>query len=110
MARALQAGDWPTAGELMYASHESLRDDYEVSSPELDVIVEEARALGPERGVIGCRMTGAGFGGCAVSLVKTDAMRSITKKIGEAYEKKTGNHAAIFWSRPAAGASVLKQP
>jgi galactokinase len=106
-ARALQAGQWPKVGELMYASHASLRDDFEVSCPELDAIVDIARGLSISQGMIGCRMTGAGFGGCAVSLVRTDAVRFITHKIEQGYEQKTGNQAAIFSSRPAGGARVL---
>lgn len=107
-AAALQAADWLAVGQLMYASHASLRDDYEVSCPELDTVVELARVLGQAEGVFGCRMTGAGFGGCAVSLIRTEAALPITRKLGEAYEKKTGSQATIFSSRPAAGARILK--
>ena len=107
-ARAIQASDWAAAGRLMYASHASLRDDYEVSCPELDTVVEIAQAMGDEGGVIGCRMTGGGFGGCAVSLVKTNAVQRITRSLDAAYEKKTGTQASIFSSRPAAGARILK--
>src|SRR5262249_38152640 len=64
-AKAIGASDWPTVGRLMYASHASLRDDYEVSCPELDAVVEISRGIGEEGGMLGCRMTGAGFGGCA---------------------------------------------
>jgi galactokinase len=108
MARAIQASDWPAVGQLMYASHSSLRDDYEVSCPELDTVVEIAQAMGAGAGVIGCRMTGGGFGGCAVSLVKTEAVQRITRALDAAYEKKTGRQTTIFSSRPAAGARVLK--
>jgi len=107
-AKAIQASDWDAVGRLMYESHASLRDDYEVSCPELDIVVEIARAMGKAEGVIGCRMTGAGFGGCAVSLVATDAVLRITRKLDEAYEKQTGKQTTIFSSRPAAGARVLK--
>jgi galactokinase len=107
-ARAIQASDWAAAGRLMYASHASLRDDYEVSCPELDTVVGIAQAMGDEGGVIGCRMTGGGFGGCAVSLVKTNAVQRITRSLDAAYEKKTGTQASIFSSRPAAGARILK--
>jgi galactokinase len=107
-AQAIQNSDWPTVGRLMYASHASLRDDYEVSCPELDTVVEMAQAMGPEAGIIGCRMTGGGFGGCTVSLVKTDAVQRITRNVDPAYEKTTGRQASIFSSRPAAGARVLK--
>ena len=107
-AKAIQASDWPAVGKLMYASHASLRDDYEVSCPELDAAVDLMQAIGENGGVIGCRMTGAGFGGCVVSLVKTDAVRSITRAIDGPFEKKTGKQATIFSSRPAAGARLLK--
>ncbi len=107
-ADAIRASDWPTVGRLMYASHASLRDDYEVSCAELDVVVDIAQAIGENGGVIGCRMTGGGFGGCAVSLVKADAAASITRAIDGAYEKRSGRQAIIFSSRPAAGARMLK--
>jgi galactokinase len=107
-ARAIQASDWATAGQLMYASHASLRDDYQVSCPELDVVVEIAQEMGEAGGVIGCRMTGGGFGGCAVSLVRTEAVKRITRSLDAAYEKKAGGQAFIFSSRPAAGARILK--
>jgi galactokinase len=106
-ARALQASDWAAVGRLMYASHASLRDDYAVSCPELDSVVEIAQGMGDGGGVVGCRMTGGGFGGCAVSLVKTDAVQRITRSLDAAYEKKTGRQATIFSSRPAAGARIL---
>jgi galactokinase len=108
MAKAIQASDWPAVGEAMYASHASLRDDYEVSCPDLDTVVEVAQAMGAAAGVIGCRMTGGGFGGCAVSLVKTDQVPRITRALDAAYEKKTGRQTTIFSSRPAAGARMLK--
>ena len=107
-ARAIQASDWAVVGRLMYGSHASLRDDYEVSCPELDAVVEIAQGIGEAGGVIGCRMTGGGFGGCAVSLVKTEAVQRITRSLGAAYEKKAGTQASIFSSRPAAGVRILK--
>jgi galactokinase len=107
-AEGVRASDWPSVGRLMYASHRSLRDDYEVSCQELDTIVEIAEAIGPAGGMIGCRMTGGGFGGCAVALVKTDAVDAISKKLAAEYKKKTGIAATIFVSRPAAGAMVIK--
>ena len=93
----------------MYASHDSLRDDYEVSCPELDIIVDIARSIPAEEGMIGCRMTGGGFGGCAVSLVRTEAVTAMTRKFEQAYESKTRSLPGIFSSRPAAGARVLSQ-
>jgi galactokinase len=107
-AGRVRASDWPQVGELMYASHRSLRDDYEVSCAELDALVEIAESIGLPGGVFGCRMTGGGFGGCVVALVKSDAVAAISKKLGADYKKKTGMDATIFGSRPAAGASVIK--
>ena len=107
-AEGIRHSNWPTVGNLMYASHNSLRDDYEVSCAELDVVVEIAEQIGRVGGVYGCRMTGGGFGGCCVALVKADAVDAITKKISADYKMKTGIDAAIFSSRPAAGATILK--
>jgi galactokinase len=107
-AGRVQASDWPKVGELMYASHRSLRDDYEVSCAELDALVEIAESIGMSGGVFGCRMTGGGFGGCVVALVKSDAVAAISEKLAADYKKKTGLEATIFGSRPAAGASILK--
>jgi galactokinase len=107
-AEGVRAANWTTVGQLMYASHASLRDDYEVSCKELDAVVEIAERIGIKGGVFGCRMTGAGFGGCAVALVKTEAVDLITNRLAAEYRKKTGNEPTIFVTRPAAGASVLK--
>jgi len=107
-AEGVRASNWPTVGQLMYASHRSLRDDYEVSCKELDTIVEIAESIGLKGGMIGCRMTGGGFGGCTVALVKSDAIEAISKKIAADYKKKTGIEPTIFVSRPAAGATVIK--
>ena len=107
-AEGIRASNWPTVGQFMYASHYALRDDYEVSCKELDVVVEIAEEIGLKGGVYGCRMTGGGFGGCAVALVKTEAVDAITKKIATDYKAKTGIDATIFSSHPAAGATIIK--
>jgi len=107
-AEGVRASNWETVGQLMYASHASLRDDYEVSCKELDAIVEIAGTIGVKGGIYGCRMTGGGFGGCTVALVKTENVEAITKQISADYKKKTKIDAAIFVSRPAAGATVIK--
>ena len=107
-AEGIRASSWPSVGNLMYASHSSLRDDYEVSCAELDVVVEIADNIGRAGGVYGCRMTGGGFGGCCVALVKADDVASITKKISADYKSQTGIDATIFSSRPAAGATIIK--
>jgi galactokinase len=91
----------------MYASHASLRDDYEVSCAELDLVVELADKIGVKGGVLGCRMMGAGFGGCAVALIQADQAKRIAESIGEAYLRATRNYAGIFLSRPGAGASLM---
>lgn len=90
---ALKEGDVEEFGRLMNASHVSLRDDYEVTGVELDTLVEEAWKLD---GVIGSRMTGAGFGGCTVSLVKDEAIDTFIERVGGAYLKKIG-YAADFY-------------
>ncbi len=90
---ALKADDVEQFGKLMNASHVSLRDDYEVTGIELDTLVEEAWKID---GVIGSRMTGAGFGGCTVSIVKTDAIDHFIDKVGSAYKEKIG-YAADFY-------------
>ena len=107
-AAGIRASNWPGVGNLMYASHASLRDDYEVSCQELDVVVEIAEHIGYTGGVYRCRMTGGGFGGCAVALVKTEAVEAITKRMATDYHLKTGIEAIIFSSRPAAGATIIK--
>ena len=107
-AKGIRQSKWPTVGQLMYASHAALRDDYEVSCKELDAVVEVAEGIGYKGGVYGCRMTGGGFGGCCVALMKADAVESITKKISTDYKAKTGIGATIFASRPAAGAMIIK--
>ena len=106
-AEALKIGDWETVGAQMYASHDSLRDDYEVSVPEIDALVDIARNIGMKGGVIGSRITGGGFGGCTVSLVKTDKVDEITQIFKEEYKKRVGKDATIFSTRPAQGARVL---
>lgn len=90
---ALKAGNLTEFGELMNASHVSLRDDYEVTGIELDTLAEEAWKV---PGVIGSRMTGAGFGGCSVSIVKDEAVDAFIQGVGEAYKKKIG-YAADFY-------------
>ncbi|WP_168205195.1 galactokinase [Bythopirellula goksoeyrii] len=107
-AEAIAAGEWKRVGELMYGSHDSLRDDYEVSCKELDTLVEAARELGPEAGVIGSRMTGGGFGGCTVTLVRTDQADRIAEAICKKYHEQTGIEATAFVTPPARGAHVIK--
>lgn len=91
--KALKANDIKTFGELMNASHVSLRDDYEVTGIELDTLAEEAWKC---RGVIGARMTGAGFGGCGVAIVENDAIDEFITNVGKAYKEKIG-YAADFY-------------
>lgn len=85
--KALKAGEIDKFGQMMNASHVSLRDDYEVTGLELDTMAEEAWKI---PGVIGSRMTGGGFGGCTVSLVKEEAIDTFIEKVGAAYKAKTG--------------------
>jgi galactokinase len=104
---AVRSRDWAGAGELMYASHRSLRDDYEVSCRELDALVEIACGIGQRGGVWGARMTGGGFGGCAVILVRPEAVTEVTDRMKLAYREKTGLGSRIFATGAAAGAGVV---
>ena len=106
-ARALAAGDADAAGSLMYESHRSLRDDYEVSCAELDVLVDVARELGRGAGVHGARMTGGGFGGCTVTLVETERVDLVAEELRRQYDRRTGRKLDVFASRPARGARLL---
>ncbi len=106
--RAFESGDVRKAGALFYESHDSLRDDYEVSCTELDVLVEAARALGEASGVYGARMTGGGFGGSAVILAKSERVEAVGRELGRAYELQTGRAMDAFVSRPARGAHRLE--
>ncbi len=90
---ALKAGDIETFGKLMNASHVSLRDDFEVSCEELDVLAEEAWKV---PGVLGSRMTGGGFGGCTVSIVKDEAVEDFKKLVGEAYRNRVGYDCTFY--------------
>jgi galactokinase len=108
-AAAVKAGAWPEVGRLMYASHDSLRDDYEVSCRELDLLVDLARTLSSSAGVIGSRMTGGGFGGCTVSLVETPKVDAIAEHLARMYRAQTGIEPSILTSRPARGAHVISK-
>lgn len=90
---ALKQNEMETFGKLMNASHRSLRDDYEVTGMELDTLTSEAWKI---EGVLGSRMTGAGFGGCTVSIVKEEAIDTFIENVGKAYKDKIG-YAADFY-------------
>ncbi|MDR1958204.1 MAG: galactokinase [Planctomycetaceae bacterium] len=107
-ADALIAEDWAACGNLMYQSHFSMCTDFEITTPYLDLLVSLARWLGVEGGVYGSRMTGGGFGGCTVSLVKTDKVEEVSNKIREGYKAVTGIEPTIFATRPAQGAAVIE--
>lgn len=101
---ALKAGNVKRFGELMNASHDSLRDDYEVSCLELDAMVDAARKVD---GVYGARMTGAGFGGCTVSLVREDAVESFKEQVGREYREATGMEPKFYVCQASDGASRI---
>ncbi len=103
-AAALSGNDFQTMGELMYASHESLREDYQVSCKELDALVEIASRV---EGVVGARMTGGGFGGCTVSLVRRDALEEFHKAVESQYRATTGITPSIYVSEARDGAREL---
>jgi galactokinase len=103
-AGALSAGDSAEMGRLMSASHQSLRDDYQVSCRELDILVESAEA---QPGVFGARMTGGGFGGCTVNLVERSSFESFREKVSRAYQEKTGIIPEIFAVQANSGAGEV---
>ncbi|MEM9353713.1 MAG: galactokinase [Planctomycetota bacterium] len=107
-AEAFRARRWSDVGDLMYASHASMRDDFEISVPEIDSLVEAAQELGEPNGVFGSRMTGGGFGGCTVTLVQAGEAERVAKAIAGNYKQATGIDAEYFVSRPALGAHLLK--
>jgi galactokinase len=100
-AEALAAANWSRVADLMCASHASLRDDYQVSCPELDFVAATANLL---KGVLGCRMTGGGFGGCAVALVQAQQTEAVMNELAAAYRRHFGHDAALFVTRPVDGA------
>ncbi len=102
---AMEAGDLAQLGELLNASHESLRDDYAVSCPELDTMVELARQ---QPGVYGSRMTGAGFGGCTISLVADQHATAFAAAVAPAYKAATGLEPQIYICTASAGAGEVK--
>ena len=104
-ADALEAGDVERVGELMYRSHESLRDRYEVSCDELDLVVDLARGTD---GAVGARMTGGGFGGSAVCLVREDAVPSFAARVEAEYAAETGVDPDIYECATADGVSVRR--
>jgi galactokinase len=102
-ADALRGGDVDTFGRLMVASHASLRDDYDVSGPELDALVATAQYT---PGVYGARMTGAGFGGCVIALVAADRAEPVAAEIGRAYDALTGRTSTTLLCRASDGTRV----
>ncbi|HEX8915720.1 MAG TPA: galactokinase [Humisphaera sp.] len=111
IARTVQAAeqlgrrDYDAVGQLMYESHASLRLDYEVSTEELDLLVEEASKV---RGVYGARMTGAGFGGCIVALVQPRAVEPLTEHLKKNYTARVGKEPQVYVTSATAGASVIE--
>jgi galactokinase len=103
-AAAVEAGDWTRAGRLMAESHTSLRDDFEVSCRELDLICE---AAGTVAGVFGCRMTGGGFGGCAVALIDAARADSIAIDVRARCGASLGVEPPVFATGAAGGARLV---
>jgi galactokinase len=103
-AQVMQRGDAVTLGKLMNASHDSLRDDFEVTNKELNIMVDCARAAS---GCYGARMTGAGFGGCAVALVQGHAAEAFAGSVSAAYQNETGLTPSLYICHAANGAEVV---
>jgi galactokinase len=105
-ASALETGDVAAFGRLMADSHYSLRDDYEVSTPELDLMVELASG---QQGVYGARMTGGGFGGCTINLVDAAHAEAVQQRLEQNYEAKTGLRPTILICEASDGAGVVAE-
>ena len=105
-ADALAAGDLALFGRLMTDSHASMRDDFEISCPEVDTMVELNAAV---EGVYGARMTGGGFGGCTISLVDAGAVDTFTGRVAAGYRAATGLEAQIFIGSPGAGVGAVAE-
>ena len=103
-ASALESGDVARFGELMLESHESLRNDYEVSCQELDLMVEIASG---QEGVLGARMTGGGFGGCTINLVKAGASANFRQRVSETYQAVTGHRPDVYITNASEGAGAV---
>ena len=102
--KSFVAGDLVKFGELLNASHESLKNDYEVTGLELDTLAETAQK---QPGVLGARMTGAGFGGCAIALVAHDKVADFEKAVGDEYEKVVGYPASFYVAQIGSGSTKL---
>jgi len=103
-AGALRSNDCEWFGELMYESHRSLREDYEVTCDELDWMVELARNV---QGVYGARMTGGGFGGCTINMVRTGAVGRFQREVTAGYRERTGITPALYVTTAQAGAGEV---
>jgi galactokinase len=101
---ALRAGDLTRLGHLINASHESLRSDFEVSNNALDVMVDIAQS---QPGCYGARMTGAGFGGCAVAIVARASVQEFVGRVSEIYTSKTDHHPMVYVCEATDGTSVV---
>ncbi|MBT8096711.1 MAG: hypothetical protein KJO19_06710, partial [Woeseia sp.] len=100
--------DWVRFGDLMYRSHDSLRNDFEVSCEEIDTLVDMARNIGVAAGVYGARMTGGGFGGCVVALIEKIKADDIVEELTTAYRRATDKVLSAYVSSPASGARLLE--
>jgi galactokinase len=101
---ALRGGDLEGAGEALYASHRSLQRDYEVSCPESDLLVDASRPLA---GVLGARMTGAGWGGCTLHLVRAGRAEAVAGELGDRFEASFGRRPR-YWTTPAGDSAALE--
>ncbi|MFK8032170.1 MAG: galactokinase [Gammaproteobacteria bacterium] len=107
---AIANKDWREVGRLMHESHLSLSNDYETSCPELDIINNIAHDMGQDSGLYGARITGGGFGGCAVALIEREHLESIVTTLSARYLEATGIELEAYSSSPSFGARVTTQP
>lgn len=104
----INSGSWSSAGQVLFESHASLRDDFQVSSTRLDWIVDVAKELGEAAGVLGARMTGGGFGGCTVWIVKRNRLADVITTVKQKWENKWGQSPTLFATDPSAAALAVR--
>ncbi len=107
---AIKDRDWPLVGQQLFDSHESLRENFQVSCPELDLLVDEARRMGIPGGVYGMRMTGAGFGGCTVALVNPQRLDDVIDPLQTEFRHRFGRLPTAMVSRPSRGTHLIVSP
>ena len=105
--KLISSGQWSDVGDLMYESHHSLKNDFEVSCIELDFLVEQCQTIGMAGGIVGSRMTGGGFGGCTITLARRDKIDTIVDTLQKNFHNRFGRIPPVFATSPSDGARLI---